>query len=451
MTTNYSSMLQNFSKLSREEKIKALVQELELSSDTGVFLDQFRYKNPEIQAILSELSENTLTNFPSPYGIAPNFLINNKLYHVPMVTEESSVVAAASKAAKIWMERGGFHAHVKSLTKTGQVHFIWYGQPEKLKQTFPALEKSLMDKVEPLTERMRRRGGGIKSLELVDKTNQIASYYQLFVSFDTADAMGANFINSCLEALAAGMVQFIQEYPDFTEEEKKVEVVMSILSNYNPDCLVETYVEYPIEKLNGLYAGFTPQEYARRFKLAVDIARSDVYRATTHNKGIFNGIDAVTIATGNDYRALEAGAHAYASRNGHYQSLSQVEVSGDLFRFSLEMPMTIGTVGGITAIHPLTKFSLQVLGNPDARELMGIISSVGLASNFAAVHALITSGIQKGHMKMHLSNILTQLKANEKQKESAKRYFENKVVSFNDVEKFLNLEDRFQNSEDRSF
>lgn len=444
-------MLQNFSKLSREEKIKALVQELELSSDTGVFLDQFRYKNPEIQAILSELSENTLTNFPFPYGIAPNFLINNKLCHVPMVTEESSVVAAASKAAKIWMERGGFRAHVKSLNKTGQVHFLWYGHPEKLKQTFPALEKSLMDKVEPLTERMRRRGGGIKSLELVDKTNQIASYYQLFVSFDTADAMGANFINSCLEALAAGMVQFIQEYPDFTEEEKKVEVVMSILSNYNPDCLVETYVECPIEKLNGLYAGFTPQEYASRFKLAVDIARSDVYRATTHNKGIFNGIDAVTIATGNDYRALEAGAHAYASRNGHYQSLSQVEVSEKIFRFSLEMPMTIGTVGGITAIHPLTKFSLQVLGNPDARELMGIISSVGLASNFAAVHALITSGIQKGHMKMHLSNILTQLKANEKQKESAKRYFENKVVSFNDVEKFLNLEDRFQNSEDRSF
>lgn len=432
-------MLQNFSKLSRDEKIKALVQDLGLPTETAVFLEQFRYKSPEIQAILSELSENTLTNFPSPLGIAPNFLINNKLYHVPMVTEESSVIAAASKAAKIWSERGGFHTSVQSLTKTGQVHFMWYGQPERLVQAFPVLEKLLMDRVEPLTERMRRRGGGILSLALKDKTGQIPSYYQLFVSFDTADAMGANFINSCLEALAGGLVQFIQEYSCFTEEEKKVEVVMSILSNYNPDCLVQSYVECPIDRLHGLYAGFSPEEYSRRFKLAVDIARSDVYRAATHNKGIFNGIDAVTIATGNDYRALEAGAHAYASRNGLYQSLSQVTLNDGMFRFSLEMPMTIGTVGGITAIHPLTKFSLQVLGSPNAKELMGVIASVGLASNFAAVHALITSGIQKGHMKMHLSNILTQLNANEEQKSSAKRYFENKVVSFNDVEKFLNL------------
>jgi hydroxymethylglutaryl-CoA reductase len=226
---------------------------------------------------------------------------------------------------------------------------------------------------------------------------------------------------------------------------------MSILSNYNPDCLVESYVECPLEKLDGLYSGYSPEEYARRFKLAVDIAKSDVYRATTNNKGIFNGLDAVTIATGNDYRALEAGAHAYASRNGSYQSLSTVQLDNGMFHFSLELPMTVGTVGGITAIHPLTRLSMQILGNPNVQELMTIIASVGLASNFAAVHALITSGIQKGHMKMHLSNILNQLQANQEQKEAAKRYFKDKVVSCSDVEKFLNTEVRNQTTEDRNF
>ena len=401
------------------------------------FLDQFRYHKPEVQELLDELSENTLSNFPSPYGIAPNFLINNKVYHIPMVTEESSVVAAASKAAKIWLERGGFHARVISAIKTGQVHFMWNGSSEKLKRVFPGLKKTLLDLVNPLTESMRKRGGGIKNIELIDRTNDIPHYYQLFVSFDTVDAMGANFINSILEALAHGLSRFIGENPDLLEDEKKVEIIMSILSNYNPECLVETYVECPLEALNDICSGFSPDDYIRRFKLAVDIAKSDIYRATTHNKGIFNGIDAVAIATGNDYRALEAGAHAFAARNGHYQGLSIVKVDSSKFRFSLELPMSVGTVGGITAVHPLTKLSLRILDNPNAGELMMVIASAGLASNFAAIHALITSGIQRGHMKMHLSNILNQLNVNEEQKKAAKHYFEDKDVTFGEVKRFL--------------
>jgi hydroxymethylglutaryl-CoA reductase len=212
---------------------------------------------------------------------------------------------------------------------------------------------------------------------------------------------------------------------------------MSILSNYNPECTVEAYVECPVDEFEGLEQGYTAKDYVRRFKLAVDIAKTDIYRATTHNKGIFNGIDAVAIATGNDYRAIEAGAHAFASRNGHYQSLSSVSVHDGLFRFSIEIPLAVGTIGGITTIHPLAKLSLLLLGQPSAEELMMIMASAGLASNFSAIHALTTTGIQKGHMKMHLSNILNQLKAGTGQKKAALAYFSDREVSFSEVERFL--------------
>jgi hydroxymethylglutaryl-CoA reductase len=446
-----STILNSFSKLTREKKIDSLLHALQLPDVSKDFLDQFRYNNAEVQAILDELSENTLTNFPSPYGIAPNFLINNKVYHIPMVTEESSVVAAASKAAKIWSERGGFHASVRSTIKTGQVHFIWNGNSQKLKQVFPELERSLFELVSPLSENMRKRGGGVTKIGLIDKTDNIPCYYQLFVNFETIDTMGANFINSCLEAMADGLSRFIHENPDFTGDEKKVEIIMSILSNYNPECLVQAYVECPIDELGNIYPGLLPKDYARRFKLAVDISKSDIYRATTHNKGIFNGIDAIAIATGNDYRALEAGGHAFAARSGHYQGLSTVLTENGKFRFSLELPMTVGSVGGITAVHPLTRLSLRMLGNPNASELMMIIASAGLASNFAAVHALITTGIQKGHMKMHVSNILNQLQANEEQKKAANLYFKDKVVSFREVEKFLKTEIGKQKIENSDF
>jgi hydroxymethylglutaryl-CoA reductase len=431
------SIISGFSKLSQQDKINALVQDLHLDQNTTLLLNNFRIEEPELQNILNELSENTITNFPSPYGIAPNFRINDKIYHIPFVTEESSVVAAASKAAKIWAERGGFQASVKSTIKKGQVHFIWHGKADKLKQVFPYLEKQLRDVTSLLTESMRNRGGGIRDIAIVDKTKHIPGYYQLQVDFNTVDAMGANFINSCLEAISRYFTKFVSENPIFTEDERSVEILMSILSNYNPECTVEAYVECPIDELEGLEQGYTAKDYVRRFKLAVDIAKTDIYRATTHNKGIFNGIDAVAIATGNDYRAIEAGAHVFASRNGHYQSLSSVSVHDGLFRFSIEIPLAVGTIGGITTIHPLAKLSLLLLGQPSAEELMMIMASAGLASNFSAIHALTTTGIQKGHMKMHLSNILNQLKAGTGQKKAALTYFSDREVSFSEVERFL--------------
>jgi hydroxymethylglutaryl-CoA reductase len=216
---------------------------------------------------------------------------------------------------------------------------------------------------------------------------------------------------------------------------------MSILSNYTPQCLVRAWVEAPVESFaeSALQNGMDAQQLVERFALAVRIAHLDPDRATTHNKGIYNGIDAVVIATGNDFRAIEACGHAYAARDGQYRSLSSCEVKDGVFRFWLDIPMAIGTVGGLTNLHPLAKRSLEMMGYPSAEELMKIIATVGLAQNFAAVRSLVTTGIQKGHMKMHLMNILNHLEATEKEVKEAIIYFADKIVSFTAVREFLQL------------
>ena len=212
---------------------------------------------------------------------------------------------------------------------------------------------------------------------------------------------------------------------------------MAILSNYTPECLVKAWVECPIAQLEDPSLGMPAENFAQKFARALTVARLDVNRAVTHNKGIFNGIDAVVIATGNDFRAVEACGHAYAARFGKYQSLSKAEVSAQKFYFELEIPLALGTVGGLTSLHPLSKFSLALLDQPSARELMGIVASVGLAQNFGAVRSLVTTGIQQGHMKMHLINILNHLQASPEEVEKTKNYFADKTVSFRSVRDFL--------------
>ena len=432
-----AGFINGFSKLTREEKISALANQLQLSENSLDILSQLRLSDNESQKILDELSENTLSNYSLPYSIAPNFLINGKVYHIPMVTEESSVVAAASKAAKFWAERGGFYTIVHSLNKIGQVHFLYKGNVGLLEESMFEFKEMALKRTSHITQSMEKRGGGIRNIELVNKTADLPNYFQLLVTFNTADAMGANFINTCLEEIASTLKEYVETSPKFSENNRKIEMIMSILSNYNPECLVESYLECKVDDLNTIFQNWTGKQYTEKFEMAVNIANIDIYRATTHNKGIFNGIDAVLIATGNDYRAIEAGAHTYASKSGQYRSLSNVTIENNVFRFSLKLPLTVGTVGGITAVHPLAKLSMQILQKPSAPQLMGIIASVGLASNFAAVNALITSGIQKGHMKMHLNNILNQLNATETQKIKAINYFQNKTISFSEVENFI--------------
>jgi hydroxymethylglutaryl-CoA reductase len=361
-----------------------------------------------------------------PYGVAPNFLIDGKWYCLPMAIEESSVVAAMAKSAKFWQDKGGFHTEVLGTKKIGQVHFVYPGEKEKLLTHFPVLKKELLEGSKYLTVNMDARGGGILDIELVDMTQHEPGYYQLKVSFDTKDSMGANFINSVLEEYATLLKENIRPEKGFGEVPQ---VILSIVSNYTPECLVRAWVECPVEDL-GVMSGLSPQEFAEKFRMAVRIAEIDPHRATTHNKGIYNGVDAVIIATGNDFRAVEACGHTYASRNGRYSSLSHCTLENGQFKFWIDLPLAVGTVGGLTQLHPLVKRSLQILGNPDAKQLMAFCAVAGLAQNFAALRAMVTVGIQQGHMKMHLLNILNHLEATDEEKKFALEYFKDKVVSF---------------------
>ncbi len=425
-----------FSRLDKDQKIELVsshVTDPELFSNT---LHASWHRDPATQKMIDEFSENTLGNYFFPYGVAPNFLINGKMYMVPLVIEESSVVAAASGAAKFWAERGGFHSEIIGLEKIGQVHFTWNGGFEILSRHFSEISKQMIANTERITSNMMKRGGGILDIQLVDMTDKIPDYYQVKATFDTRDSMGANFINSCLEEFADTLRDFAAGIDDFSPY--SLQVIMSILSNYTPNCLVHTWVEGEIVDGGHHYDDFyTDREFVTRFETGVHIAQVDKYRATTHNKGIYNGIDAVVLATGNDFRAVEACGHAYASRNGEYSSLSKVDISGNTFRFSLEVPMALGTVGGLTHLHPLAKLSLELLGNPDAAELMMIASAAGLANNYSAVKSLVTKGIQKGHMKMHLLNILNVYQATEDEKKHAVEYFKHEKVSHNAVNSFL--------------
>ncbi|GIS00987.1 MAG: hypothetical protein CM15mP102_18070 [Flavobacteriales bacterium] len=224
----------------------------------------------------------------------------------------------------------------------------------------------------------------------------------------------------------------------FKESEKRIEIIMSILSNYTPECIVESSVECKIDDLGDI-DGITSKEFALKFKNAFDIANIDISRAVTHNKGIMNGIDAVLISTGNDFRAVEAGIHAFASSKGMYKSLSECTIIDNIFKIKLKIPLSIGTIGGITDIHPMVKLSLKLLDNPTSDKLMNIICSVGLAQNFAAVKSLVTSGIQKGHMKMHLINLLIKQNATKDQIDKSEEYFKDKDINSQSVKDFLDL------------
>jgi hydroxymethylglutaryl-CoA reductase len=402
-------------------------------------LASWQHPDAAQQKILDGFTENALTNYPLPFSIAPNVMVNGKVYAVPMVIEESSVVAAASSAAKFWLNKGGFHAEVLGTVKLGQVHFRWYGDPKLLQQLFPELKAALLNSSNDITTNMRNRGGGITDIQLIDFTAEEPGYYQIRASFETCDSMGANFINSVLERFGNTIEYFFDTRNDLSDRDRDVEVVMCILSNYTPNCVVRAWVECPVVELEDLarHAGLPGPEAVDRICTAVRIARLDPYRATTHNKGIFNGIDAVIMATGNDFRAIEASGHTYACRDGQYRSLSKAWVENGIFRFELELPLALGTVGGLTALHPLAKRSLEILGNPSASELMMIVAATGLAQNFAAVRSLVTTGIQSGHMKMHLTNILNHLGATDEQAAAAQVYFADQTVSFSAVRTFL--------------
>ncbi len=429
--------ISGFSKLNPAGKVEWLVGQLGLDAHTAAFLSDFESKNKQAQEIIADLSENQISNFHFPFSVAPNFLVNGNYRVFPFVTEESSVVAALGKAAGFWAKRGGFHAEIVGTEKKGQLHFTWLGQAEKLQFHFEELEQMLRSESAAITHKMEKRGGGVRTIQLKYLPEILPNYYQLDVSFETRDAMGANFINSCLEQFGKSLKSWLAGKSDWDAQEREAEIIMAILSNYVPDSRVRVWVSCPVDQLSESGDAAESRRFAEKFVQAVHIARNDVSRAVTHNKGIFNGVDALALATGNDFRAIEAGGHAFAARNGKYAGLSEAKIENDQFTFSMELSLAVGVVGGVTALHPMAKLAIQILENPSAEALMQYLAVAGLASNWSAVRALVTTGIQQGHMKMHLSNILNTLQASSEQKEAAGLYFETREVSFSEVEQFL--------------
>ncbi|WP_055447770.1 hydroxymethylglutaryl-CoA reductase, degradative [Lacinutrix mariniflava] len=422
-----SATISGFSKLSKSEKIDWIVTNYLSNSEAAKqTITQYFNADNKLQQLHDEFIENTISNYYLPLGVAPNFEINGKTYAIPMAIEESSVVAAASNAAKFWMKRGGFKAEVLSTTKIGQVHFMFDGDFEELKLYFNSIKPKLIADTKAITANMEKRGGGIIDIQLRNKTEDLDNYYQLHATFETLDAMGANFINSCLE-------QFAKTFKAEAEKNLSapIEIVMSILSNYVPDCLVRVEVSCNVDDLED--KGISGKAFAEKFVRAVNIAEVEPHRAVTHNKGIMNGIDAVVLATGNDFRAVEAGVHAFAVKNGKYTSLTHAKIEDDVFTFWMEIPLALGTVGGLTGLHPLVKVALEILGKPSAKELMQIVAVAGLAQNFAALRSLTTTGIQEGHMKMHLMNILNQFNATNEEKERIVNHFKTNTVTHSAV------------------
>jgi hydroxymethylglutaryl-CoA reductase len=424
-------VIKGFSKMSRDQKVEWLASRI---SDNKLpeFLESFRLADKRLQESFENFSENTLSNFHLPWGIIPNMIIDGELFHVPVVIEESSVVAAASKAASFWAERGGFRSLFVSTIKRGQIHFLYHGNQQQLKSAWPQISSHLRESVSSLTENMMQRGGGIITLDMKKVAGLPDNYNQIIMEARTMESMGANFINSVLEEMARALPALVSKYAGKGE----VDVIMAILSNHTPDCIVRMHASAPVEQMQWT-SEMSAQKFAERMKLASDIAWHDKSRATTHNKGIFNGVDGVVIATGNDFRAVEAAGHAFAMKAGKYKSLSRISIDNNQLVFEMELPLALGTVGGLTKLHPLAAKSLEILGNPSVKILMKIAAATGMANNFAAMASLVTTGIQKGHMKMHLHNILASLDADPVLYENIREHFAGKTVSMSAVKKYL--------------
>jgi hydroxymethylglutaryl-CoA reductase len=430
-----NNIIEGFSRKSKSEKLNAIAGFFQNKPEAIEAFNSFNHPDKDIQEMLDEFSENTISNFHLPYSIAPNFLINDKTYSVPMVIEESSVVAAASKSAKFWYHLGGFHTEIVDTEKVGQVHFIWMDDVDLLKNKFNELKQLLIEETNDITENMRNRNGGIRDIQLKDLTDKEPGLMQLYATFETVDSMGANFVNSCLEKFAEVFRQWHKNQSEFAED--GLEIVMSILSNLTPNCVVKCWVETDISNLTDIVPGVSGEEFANKFYRAVRIAEVDPFRAATHNKGIYNGVDAVVLASGNDFRAVEACGHAFSSLNGSYSSLTEVILKDGKFKFTLTLPIALGVVGGLTNLHPLVKMSHAILNHPSAKELMGIAAAAGLANNFGAIKSLTTTGIQQGHMKMHLFNIMKQLNVPTELKDNVVEYFKDKNVSVSAVRKHM--------------
>ena len=379
-----------FSKKSYHERLELLRAQALLSPEKQTSLEQDEQVS---LAVADQLSENVVGTFSLPYSIIPELLVNGQDYTVPYVTEEPSVVAAASYASKIIKRAGGFTAKVYERQMIGQVALYQVAEPEQAQEKITSKKAELLELANQAYPSIVKRGGGARDLH-VEQIKGETDFLVVYLHVDTQEAMGANMLNTMLEALKPVL-----------EELSQGQSLMGILSNYATDSLVTASCRIAFRYLS-------PQrdqgrEIAEKIALASQFAQVDPYRAATHNKGIFNGIDAILIATGNDWRAIEAGAHAFASRDGRYQGLSQwtLDMEREELVGQMTLPMPVATKGGSIGLNPRVALSHELLGNPSAKELAQIIVSIGLAQNFAALKALVSTGIQQGHMKLQAKSL----------------------------------------------
>lgn len=380
-----------FYQKSLEERKETLLNHPSLSNET-----KERLKNglslPE--SVAGQMVENQIEIYGLPYGIVPEIIVNGKSYIVPMVTEEPSVIAAASYASKLINLAGGTTTIQEKREMIGEIAIV------KSPLTLEAVKAKLDEQKESLFKiannahpSIVKRGGGIRDIWVEEKSTDKEQFYIFYVSVDTKEAMGANMLNTILESLVSPL-----------EAMTEGESIMAILSNLATNSVVTAKCVLSPRILDTKTT--KGEEVVDRIVLASEFSKADPYRATTHNKGIMNGIDSVVIATGNDWRAIEAGAHAYASLSGQYQPLTNwtKDETGNLVG-TITLPLPVGTVGGSISIHPGAQFAHELFGHPSAVELAGIIASIGLAQNLAAVRALVTDGIQKGHMRLQAKSL----------------------------------------------
>jgi hydroxymethylglutaryl-CoA reductase len=354
----------------------------------------------------ARLTENTIGVYALPLGVALNFVVNGRDVLVPMVTEEPSVIAAASNAARLARSAGGFQADADAAVMIAQVQLIDVPDAEAACARLTAESARVLARIDALEPGMARRGCGARGVEArVLKAPLGREFVVVHLLVDVGDAMGANAINTIAEKTAPLLAEITGGTPH-----------LRILSNLTDRRLARATVAYRTADL--AMADRDGAEVAAAVELASLFAEVDPYRAATHNKGIMNGIDAVALATGNDWRALEAGAHAYAARDGHYGALATWRVEGDVLRGRIELPIAVGTVGATVDGNPRARLALKLLGVTGARDLAGILAAVGLAQNFAAVRALATEGIQKGHMARHARAVATAAGATPEQVEA---------------------------------
>ncbi|SET81533.1 3-hydroxy-3-methylglutaryl-coenzyme A reductase [Oceanobacillus limi] len=389
-----SSRIPGFYNKNVEERRELLAKQHKISDEE---LNILNTKEALPIGTADKMIENVIGTFPLPLGLGLNFLINGKEYVVPMAIEEPSVVASASYIAKIVREAGGFSTESTDRVMIGQIQVVGCSDFQAAKEVLIKEKKKLVDIANAAHPSMKARGGGAEDIEVRILNEEAASTYGkmlvLHVYINTCDAMGANVINTMVEALAPTV-----------EELTNGKVYLRILSNYADRCLAKATCVIPPELLES--DGFTGEEVRDGVVHAYEFAASDPYRAVTHNKGIMNGIDPIVIATGNDWRAVEAGAHAYASRFGHYGSMTTwaVDDDGNLVG-ELELPMSVGTVGGSIGVHPMSKVAHRIINVDSAQELAQVVVAVGLAQNLGALKALVTDGIQKGHMALHSRSV----------------------------------------------